>query len=68
MTRYGYVVILILYLFVLVSAAALSVEFDVGAIYKQSAGTAAAVQNLLCTDLLLTHYDLLLTYYELLSG
>ena len=31
----------------LVSAAALSVEFDVEAIYKQSAGAAAAVQNLL---------------------
>ena len=32
----------------LVSAAALSVEFDVEAIYKQTAGAAAAVQNLLC--------------------
>ena len=35
-------------IFVLVSAAALSVEFAVGAIYKESAGAAVAVQNLLC--------------------
>ena len=39
----------------LVSAAGLSVEFGVGAIYKQSAGAAAAVQNLLCWGIHLNH-------------
>ena len=44
-------------IFELVSAAALSVEFAVGAIYKQSAGAAAAVQNLLCSDVTLLLND-----------
>ncbi len=39
---------MLLFNFIIVLVSAAAVEFGVGAIYKQSAGAAAAEQNLLC--------------------